>query len=146
MVLLAHMIISQITKSDKKNVIRFYKREGYSARFIGHDTGFIFNNEQQQIVASVIVSSIEQENLLHALVTQKEQQRHGIASELITHCKSKFDQLVCFADLGLASLYCSHGFVIGTENQLNSQLLKRWQSYQKKNPKLTIFRYEKNDE
>lgn len=135
------MTISLLTKVDKKNVLRFYKQERYSARFIGHDTCFIFTNKQSLIIASVIVSTIDNENFLHALVTQKDKQGIGIGSQLLKHCKANYDHLMCFADTELSAFYDSHDFHRSDKSSLNEALLKRWLSYQKKNPHLSIFRY-----
>ena len=42
-------------KSDKKSILRFYKKYNYSARFIGFDTCYVIK-ENHNIVASVIIS------------------------------------------------------------------------------------------
>ncbi len=132
-------------KSEKKAILRFYKAQHYSARFIGLDSCYVIKKDQH-IIASVIISKIQpsnKQNLLHALVVAQAYRGQGLASHLLQYITQQSANLVCFAKAELAPLYSKHGFTALAANQANSvlssELFKRYQKYQTKQPTLTIF-------
>lgn len=142
------MEITQATKPDKKAVLRFYKSQQYSARFIGFDRCYIMRQDDT-IFASVIVSAAEpssEQYLLHALVSDKHYRGRGLASSLIKHCLSQNTQLVCFCQPSLTTLYTQHGFKQLSENdvelKLNTHLQMRFSQYRNKYSALEALIYE----
>ncbi len=126
-------------------MLRFYRQQHYSARFIGYDKCYVIWH-QQEIVASVIISNIHPDNphaLLHALVTNKAFYHQGLASKLIKHALEQTPSMICFANTSLSPFYLKNQFTIANQRQqtevLNPYLLPRFNSYQKKQPHLQLF-------
>jgi hypothetical protein len=133
-------------KRDKKNIVRFYKRQHYSASFIGYDQTFIIECEGY-IIASVIISQLTQsqhlcnsDHFLHALVVDIQHQRKALATSLLTHVNEIFTQLYCFADINLEELYCRANFKNISPSELPEQLASRYWRYQKNNRTLCCFK------
>ena len=146
--MLQNFTITTANKSDKKAILRFYRQQHYSARFIGLDTCYLIYQEDQPecIIASVIISQIDLANnqpLLHALVINKAWQQQGLASLLMKHVTAQHENLICFADGKLSSLYTGAGFDIVEPQELtrylNEQLMPRYLSYQSKQPNLKVL-------
>ena len=98
------MHIVRADKTDKKAIQGFYKQQHYSAGFIGYDRTYLIK-QQQQIIASVILSRITVDNpheLLHALVVDKVFQHQGLASRLLRYVKQNHATFSCFANAKLA--------------------------------------------
>jgi len=140
------MKISLAEKSDKKDILRFYKAQHYSARFLGFDRCY-FIKINDDIIASVMVSYIIENSeisLLHALVVNQTWQHQGLASQLISHVTKIHPSIVCFADEKLTNLYIKNQMVSIEENQfkhsLPEHLFVRFKSYQQKLPQLKVFR------
>lgn len=117
---------------------KFYQQQRYHASFMGNDNCFVakLNND---IVGAVIVSTINQHHLLHALVVRPAQRRQGIASQLAKQCISNNTPLYCFADKSLKSFYLRLSFKQLEICQLPHALAKRYSSYSKKNKSLLAF-------
>ncbi|QBG36720.1 GNAT family N-acetyltransferase [Litorilituus sediminis] len=137
--------ILQATKADKKAILRFYKQQHYSARFIGLDHCY-FIKHQNIIIACVIVSKLTQDNpqyLMHALFVDKEFRQQSLASQLIQHVTSKHSPLICFAKQALSKLYLINNMraICDTQAQssLSTALQLRFNSYKNKEPSLTVF-------
>lgn len=133
--------ITTASKTDKKDILRFYKQQHYSARFLGFDHCYVIKSNQQ-IIASVIVSMITQNNnqaFLHALVVDTNYRHQHLASMLLQHCIRQHLELVCFAQLSLAPLYINNGFVQAKINSLTPELQQRYQRYLAKNSDLLPF-------
>ena len=144
--------LRQATKQDKAKIKRFYKRQRYSASFMGRDCCFIVEDSQlastDNIVAAVIISCINTNNeqaLLHALVVDKTLRSQGIASGLLNTCLQHHEQVVCFADESLTKLYCQNRFTKLSESEhhhyLTPTIKERFSLYKKKQPSLTAFYY-----
>ncbi len=129
-------------RSDKKCVKRFYKANNYSANFMGNDHCYLIKVENK-IIATVIISNIDDINFLHGLVVTKEYQHKGLASQLLAHSSSKHSMIYCFADLSLNSLYTANSYEQIDTSQLSEALLTRFNNYQNKNSQLTAFRSSK---
>lgn len=132
-------------KSDKKAILRFYKSQRYSARFLGGDSCYLIKRDNK-IIAAVIVSTIEstsQQCLLHALVVDSQHRHQGLASILIKHCQSKHAEIVCFCQPDLSRLYTLLGFTMLSKQQLfitlNTHLIERFRRYQLKKPSLNAL-------
>ncbi len=137
----SHPQIFLAKRSDKKSIMRFYKQSHYSAKFMGLDQCFYLTHEKS-IIAAVIISQISQsnpQNFLHALVVAKKFQHHGLGSILLKHAHKKFSNLVCFADIGLSSLYLKSDFKETDIFSLSSELSDRFHNYSKKRNNLVIF-------
>lgn len=117
-------LVIKAKKSDKKDIQRFYRAQGYSASFIGYDhTYFIKHNSK--IIACAIISAGQGNGLfwlLHGLVINSEFRGKGIASILLRtitmgqvfneeNKQVCYDNIICFADQALATLYLSNNFV-----------------------------------
>lgn len=128
-------------KSEKKDIKRFYRQQHYSARFIGLDSCYLIKLDNK-IIASVIHSqlfSTNEQNLLHALVVDKDHRQQKLASQLISYSCSQHPLTVCFADISLSTLYLGVGFKIAPLNVLSANLAPRYLRYQQTSPGLTIF-------
>ena len=141
------MQIVQATKTDKKAVLRFYKSQRYSARFLGGDHCYLIK-KQDVIIASVIVSTIQSNNrqcFLHALVVEKAFQHQGLASLLIQHCQTMHCPIVCFCLPQLSVLYTHYDFKLLSSKAINSllcaDLLQRFKRYQAKQSELVALIY-----
>lgn len=139
-------------KSDKKALLRFYKNNRYSAKFIGGDRCYLIKADNT-IVASVIVSSGQSEQhdsdktpvqyLLHALLIAPAYQKQGLASSLLKHALNEQPALVCFAKTTISQLYLNNGFSSVSQTfikqHLQPEFLKRFRQYTKQQPELTVF-------
>jgi GNAT superfamily N-acetyltransferase len=148
------LTIALASKSDKKDILRFYKANNYSARFIGFDKCYLIK-KNQVIIASVIVSKArldQQESaernsksqyFLHALVVAPTYQKQGLATQLVKHSLTLHSSLVCFSDASLAPLYLKQGFKALSDslvkNNLTIELFKRFQQYSKHQSGLKVF-------
>ncbi len=149
--------ITLANKSDKKDILRFYKANNYSARFIGFDHCYLIKNDHV-IVASVIVSLGKAKHsncasalgnlqyFLHALVVDPTYQKQGLAARLLHYSLTHHRPLVCFADCSLSPLYLKQGFTALSagliKKTLTIELFNRFQQYTKQNNKLTVFYYQ----
>jgi GNAT superfamily N-acetyltransferase len=152
--ILSMLTIALANKSDKKDILRFYKVNNYSARFIGFDKCYLIK-KNQVIIASVIVSKArldQQESaernsksqyFLHALVVAPTYQKQGLATQLVKHSLTLHSSLVCFSDASLAPLYLKQGFKALSDslvkNNLTIELFKRFQQYSKHQSGLKVF-------
>ncbi|WP_206486405.1 GNAT family N-acetyltransferase [Thalassotalea sp. G2M2-11] len=132
-------------KTDKKSVLRFYKQQHYSARYLGFDHVYIIEYDNN-IIAAVMVSNIKPNanvSLLHALVVDKAYQRQGLATKLLQHVFKHHGTIICFAQPFLAPLYQSVAMATLTlaqiEQQLSPELYLRYLAYKKSQPKLQVF-------
>lgn len=148
------LTIALASKSDKKDILRFYKANNYSARFIGFDKCYLIK-KNQVIIASVIVSKArldQQESaernsksqyFLDALVVAPTYQKQGLATQLVKHSLTLHSSLVCFSDASLAPLYLKQGFKALSDslvkNNLTIELFKRFQQYSKHQSGLKVF-------
>ena len=148
--------VVEALKSDKKDIMRFYKSQQYSARFIGKDHCYIvkLNNK---IVASVILSAGQVCGdywLLHGLVIDKVMRGKKIASVILQaiinseHLGDKFKKIICFADVALQGLYKKNLFVTYNSTAeiktLPQELKQRFKRYQSKQPNLHCYLYSKD--
>ena len=134
------MHIQIATKADKSAIKRFYKNNRYSASFMGDDQCFYITH-YEAIVACVIVSYSTTTPFLHALVVQKNQQKNGLARQLVAKCQQQFNDIICFADKDLTEFYLKLGFVKSNANRLPANLLDRFQIYSNKNNLLQCYQY-----
>ena len=144
--------IRKSEKSDKKNVLRFYKSQQYHARFIGLDYCYLLINKNA-IIGSVIISQITPENaqyFLHALVIDSRYKNQGLASSLITFASTMHSPIICFAHEQLSPLYLANQFthlaLNQVDNQLTEQISIRFNTYRKKQPNLNVFIYQRNSD
>lgn len=138
---------SLATKSDKSTIKRFYKEQSYSARFIGHDFGYLLYREET-IIGSALISTItaaSTQALLHGLVVANGHQQRGLGSQLLDFALSQYQQLrqgprtvIAFCQSDLLSFYQKHNFFVTDSNKLNRLLAPRYHSYQKKQSDLLI--------
>lgn len=158
-------IVYKAEKTDKKDIMRFYKSQRYSARYIGQDQGY-FIKINDNIIACVIVSGgreCSQFWLLHALVIRPTYRKKGIASLLlrtiltensssairaIEQSKAKvasYANIICFAAPNLQALYVSNQFVHYNSPddiaQLPNEFRSRFTRYQEKHPSLCCYCY-----
>ncbi len=153
--------IRKATKADKKDVVAFYRRHGYSAKFMGFDICYVIKTKQQ-IIASVILSDLEkvhalhsgQESLapspqsslfLHALFVDNDHRNQGLGHSLLTHCANVHRSIVCFSDQQLAPFYQQAQFVITQPHKLNETLQQRFALYADNQPSLRAFSYRSCD-
>ena len=152
--ILSMLTIALANKSDKKDILRFYKANNYSARFIGFDKCYVIK-KNQLIIASVIVSKVrldQQESaeinsksqyFLHALVVALAYQKQGLATQLLKHSLTQHLPMVCFSDASLAPLYLKQGFKALNnglvKSNLTIELFKRFKQYSKYRSHLTVF-------
>ncbi|GAA0819849.1 hypothetical protein GCM10009111_24450 [Colwellia asteriadis] len=129
--------ITKALKSDKKAILRFYKSQQYSARFIGLDQAYLIKSENV-IIACVIISQLTPTNeqyFLHGLVVAKSHQRQGIARLLLQHVQNSHQPLVCFTQPILAPLYLSENMIQVSEKsvelKLSPAVYTRYQTYLK---------------
>lgn len=150
--------VEKAAKTDKKDIMRFYKTQRYAASYIGQDQCY-FIKVNNEIIACVMVST-GQENgecwLLHALVVNKAYQGRGIASQLLQaiyaeKCEQKqaqYRQILCFAENSLSTFYYANQFAnYNAEHdiaQLPKEFKHRYISYCKKQKGLQCFLYQAN--
>lgn len=140
-------VLLEAKKSDKKTIKRFYKTQHYSAAFIGYDKCYYFQNNNEEIIAAVIVSYVCLDNkqaLLHALVVDKAHRNKSLALKLIAHCLQQHPNIVCFARAELSKLYLTANMTLITANKplaeyVSPTLISRYNSYQDKTKDLLVF-------
>ncbi|MFT5814597.1 MAG: N-acetylglutamate synthase-like GNAT family acetyltransferase [Psychroserpens sp.] len=145
--------VVKATKVDKKNIIRFYKNQQYSASYIGKDQCYIVK-VNNIIIACAIISGGKKNDgfwLLHGLVIDKVQRGKSIASlilQTIITDKDEFtylryEQIICFADIGFQAFYQSNNFISynTSENtaQLPTEFKQRFNRYREKQKNLHCF-------
>ncbi len=135
------MMFNKSTKEDKKSIKHFYKRERYSASFMGYDHCYTatYNNE---IIGSVILSYINKTNkyaLLHALYVSPLYRNNGYANELINHACNVHKHVVCFADKSLDGFYKNNGFINTSSDGIPLYLQQRFNRYTIKNCHLKVY-------
>lgn len=145
--------VVKASKADKKDILRFYKAQYYSAAFIGYDQTYLIKINNN-IIASAIVSAGKEPSeywLLHALVTDKNFQGKGFASKILQLIlteknqdnTNKYKKLICYAEDELASFYLANQFqIFNSESDiatLPEEFRQRLESYQKKQPTLSCF-------
>jgi GNAT superfamily N-acetyltransferase len=151
--------VIKAVKTDKKDILRFYKNQQYTASFIGHDQCYIVKINQF-IIASVIISAGREPGdfwLLHGLVTDKAQRGKNIAS-LMLHAiisdknerkQARYKHLICFANEALQKFYLSNHFIrYNTDDeiaQLPVEFKQRLIRYREKQKNLHCFRCSVND-
>ncbi|MBA6222658.1 MULTISPECIES: GNAT family N-acetyltransferase [unclassified Colwellia] len=151
--------VIKAVKTDKKDILRFYKNQQYAASFIGHDQCYIVKMDKL-IIASVIISAGQEPGsfwLLHGLVTDKAQRGKNIAS-LMLHAiisdknerkKARYKNIICFADEALQTFYLSNHFIhYNTRDdiaQLPIEFKQRLIRYRERQKNLHCFRCSVND-
>tara|TARA_R110000787_G_scaffold269764_2_gene376650 strand:- start:291 stop:776 length:486 start_codon:yes stop_codon:yes gene_type:complete len=150
--------IVKAKKSDKKDIMRFYKNQRYSASFIGQDQCYIVKRGDF-IIASAIVSAGQGSDdcwLLHGLVTNKDQRGENIASLLLQTIfseqnalkQARYQQIVCFADIALQPFYQKNHFISYNSSkniaQLPLEFKERLLGYRAKQQSLHCFLYSAN--
>ncbi|MFT7431628.1 MAG: hypothetical protein ACI971_002094 [Colwellia sp.] len=151
--------VIKAVKTDKKDILRFYKSQQYAASFIGHDQCYIVKVDQC-IVASVIISAGQNPRncwLLHGLVIDKAQRGKNIAS-LILHTivsdknkreKARYKNIICFADVALKAFYSLNHFILYNTcddiARLPVEFKQRLIRYREKQKYLHCFRCNVND-
>jgi hypothetical protein len=151
--------VVKAVKTDKKDILRFYKNQQYAASFIGHDQCYIVKIDQC-IIASVIISAGQNPGnfwLLHGLVTDKAQRGKNIAS-FILHAivsdknerkQARYKNIICFADKALKAFYSSNHFILYNTSediaQLPVEFKQRLIRYRERNKYLHCFRCSVND-
>jgi len=139
--MLKNVKIHTAVKSDKKIIKQFYKRQHYSASFMGLDTVY-FIKDKEIVIASVIISQFETHNsqhFLHALVVDKQYQNQGLASQLLNFSPLNEYQITCFAIQEMHKLYINAGYQQICSKQLNELNFLRYQQYKKFKSNLQVF-------
>lgn len=146
-------------KTDKKDIMRFYKTQRYAASFIGQDQCYLVKHNSL-IIASAIVSAGQEAGefwLLHGLVTNKALRGKNIASLILQkiisvkneQAQARYEKIICFADKSLQQFYQINHFVsFNTSNniaQLPVEFRQRFVRYQEKNQDLYCFIYSENN-
>lgn len=126
-----NLSIAAAEKSDKKAILRFYRQQRYSARFLGDDVTYIARRDEQ-IIAAVIMSYKSSTPFLHAMLVCKTQRCQGIAQALLALLLPQFPELYCFCENDLAPFYQKFGFHQIQSNTLPHELRARFIAYQKK--------------
>ncbi|WNC70761.1 GNAT family N-acetyltransferase [Thalassotalea psychrophila] len=135
------MQIQLATKADKSVIKRFYKNNRYSASFMGEDQCFYISNNDAEIIACVIVSYTTTTPFLHALVVKQDQQKIGLARQLVIKCQQQYNDITCFADSDLTEFYQKLGFALINVAELPVNLQPRFQAYNQNNLNLQCFQY-----
>lgn len=147
--------VVKATKADKKNIMRFYKNQRYSASYIGKDQCYIVKVNSIIIACAIISAGQENDDfwLLHGLVIDKVQRGKSIASlilQTITADKDEFthlryEQIICFADIGFQAFYQSNNFISYNINEdtapLPTEFKQRLNRYREKQKNLHCFIY-----
>ena len=134
-------LVQIAVKSDKKTIKQFYKRQHYSASFMGFDTVY-FIKHNDAVIAAVIISQIKKCNsqyFLHALVVDKQYRNCGLATQLLKYHHIHAQQITCFAATQLKELYLNANYYLASSKQLNETNFLRYQQYQKSKPNLQVF-------
>jgi len=133
--------IQKNSKANKKDTLRFYKLNNYSARYIGYDHTYTVTLEGKIIGAAII--SYQSENnhyaLLHALLITPSHRNKSYAKQLILKIMNDHHHIICFAEKSLERLYLNNGFSKSVSNKLPDYLIKRYESYVKKSKELVVF-------
>jgi GNAT superfamily N-acetyltransferase len=160
--------VIKATKSDKKDIMRFYKAQHYAASYIGQDQSY-FIEVDGNIIACALVSA-GQENgefwLLHALVVAQAHRGKGIASLLLTSIMADkkpvdvarlanktaikneirlpaYAKIICFADQALQRFYLSNQFIAYNSTadikQLPNEFQQRLSRYREKQKALCCY-------
>ncbi|GLX80150.1 hypothetical protein tinsulaeT_34900 [Thalassotalea insulae] len=138
------MQIIRADKSDKKAILRFYRSQHYSARYLGHDQVYMIK-QQQTIIAAAMVSQIQADSpvyFLHAVVVNSHYQKQGLASALLLEIDKAQQSLLCFAKISLAPLYQKIAMTHQPSKQIQqlpTHLQQRYYSYLIKQPALKVF-------
>ena len=162
--------VEKAAKTDKKDIMRFYKAQRYAASYIGQDQCY-FIKGNNEIIACAMVSA-GQENgelwLLHALVTEKAYRGKGLASLLLRFIMAeskvelqqvapgntvdknepslpRYSKIICFADKVLQPLYLSNKFInynaVEDIAQLPNEFQQRLSRYREKQSNLCCYLY-----
>ena len=147
--------VVKATKADKKDILRSYKNQRYSASYIGQDHCYIvkINNH---IIASAIVSGGQISDnfwLLHALVTDRAEQGKSIASLILQtiindeneNTKVRYEKIICFVDSELQQFYIKNHFskynTKGEISNLPVEFKQRLTRYREKQHNLHCYLY-----
>ena len=157
---------SEAKKSDKKDISKFYKRHGYSAKFMGFDTCY-FIEANNEIIASVILSNLveaeaklkakaeaiqsapENENsslahaplFLHALFVVQDYRKLGLGRQLMAHAIERHHHIICFAEQTLTPFYQALRFQPVECGALPDIFNDRYRLYADQQPTLASFEY-----
>lgn len=127
---MSDFVIETADKSDKKAIQRFYKQQRYSARFLGDDVTYLVR-DNQDIIASVIISFKDSHPFLHALVVAECWQHQGLATKLLIECQKHCPRLICFCAPELSPFYTKNGFAVVSLIDLPEELQLRFNAYRK---------------
>lgn len=161
---------SEAKKSDKKDILKFYKRYGYSAKFMGFDTCY-FIEANGEIIASVILSNLveaeakaevkakakteaiqsEPEHndsslahaplFLHALFVVQDYRKLGLGRQLMAHAIERHHHIICFAEQTLSPFYQALRFQPVECGALPVIFNDRYRLYADQQPSLVSFEY-----
>lgn len=162
--------VEKAAKTDKKDIMRFYKTQRYAASYIGQDQCY-FIKVNNEIIACVMVSAGQESGefwLLHALVTEKAYRGKGLASILLRFIMAEskvelqqitpgntvdknesslptYSKIICFADKVLQLLYISNKFInynaVEDIAQLPHEFQQRLSRYREKHSNLCCYLY-----
>ena len=145
--------IETANKSDKKDVMAFYKQQQYPAKFMGFDHCFVAKVDAL-IIGCVIISDIEKAHqkmldnhdsneskalFLHGLFVAPKYRNYGISKALIDEMALLKKSIICFADISLTALYLKSGFNKVSEDSLPKLYHERYKSYRNKQTNLLAF-------
>jgi N-acetylglutamate synthase-like GNAT family acetyltransferase len=151
--------VVKATKSDKKDIMRFYKTQHYSASYIGQDQCYLVKRDHC-IIACAIVSAGQESGdvwLLHGLVTDKDQRGKNIASLIVKTIindenelkKVRYGKIICFADSALQAFYKKNHFINHNTSDklalLPEEFSRRLTRYREKQQSLHCFLYNANE-
>lgn len=149
---------SEAKKSDKKDILKFYKRHGYSAKFMGFDTCY-FIEANGEIIASVILSNLieaeakqskaehDESSLahaplfLHALFVVQDYRKLGLGRQLMAHAIERHHHIICFAEQTLTPFYQALRFQPVECGALPATFSDRYRLYADQQPSLLSFEY-----
>ena len=162
--------VEKAARTDKKDIMRFYKTQRYAASYIGQDQCY-FIKVNNEIIACVMVSAGQESGefwLLHALVTDKAYRSKGFASLLLRAIMAEtktelqqanpvntvdknesslptYSKIICFADKVLQPLYLSNKFInynaVEDIAQLPNEFQQRLSRYREKHSNLCCYLY-----
>jgi len=149
---------SEAKKSDKKDILKFYKRHGYSAKFMGFDTCY-FIETNGEIIASVILSNLVKTNaiqsapdhddsslahaplFLHALFVVQDYRKRGLGGQLMAHAIERHHHIICFAEQTVTPFYQALRFQLVECGALPAIFNDRYRLYADQQPSLVSFEY-----
>lgn len=134
---MSDFLIETADKSDKKAIQRFYKQQRYSARFLGDDVTYLVR-DNQDIIASVIISFKDSHPFLHALVVDNNHRGQGIAQSLLAKAAEQHPKLYCFCEEELVSFYQKQRFAVIEGSLLPDDLRQRYLAYRKKHKLIVL--------